>query len=140
MIRRPPRSTLFPYTTLFRSLRNGEVHLERDGALGGAGQVRRRETGASRHGGQSTAPAAPLGCEEALERQLVLAERRAIELSLHVSPERGVAQRERQGACQQLGTGRRGQGRLAGSRIGGGAGWAVGASEGAHQEHERRSA
>src|SRR2546430_10720298 len=23
MIRRPPRSTLFPYTTLFRSLRNG---------------------------------------------------------------------------------------------------------------------
>src|SRR5258708_8632845 len=31
MIRRPPRSTLFPYTTLFRSLRNhdpslGEVH------------------------------------------------------------------------------------------------------------------
>src|SRR5687767_15451877 len=25
MIRRPPRSTLFPYTTLFRSLRLGEV-------------------------------------------------------------------------------------------------------------------
>src|SRR3712207_7843305 len=25
MIRRPPRSTLFPYTTLFRSLRNGSV-------------------------------------------------------------------------------------------------------------------
>src|ERR1022692_3389989 len=25
MIRRPPRSTLFPYTTLFRSIRNGEV-------------------------------------------------------------------------------------------------------------------
>src|SRR3712207_8863354 len=25
MIRRPPRSTLFPYTTLFRSLRDGEV-------------------------------------------------------------------------------------------------------------------
>src|SRR2546429_2634209 len=24
MIRRPPRSTLFPYTTLFRSLRNAE--------------------------------------------------------------------------------------------------------------------
>src|SRR5690242_21084070 len=29
MIRRPPRSTLFPYTTLFRSLRNAEVqHLD----------------------------------------------------------------------------------------------------------------
>src|SRR3712207_3995693 len=25
MIRRPPRSTLFPYTTLFRSLRRGEI-------------------------------------------------------------------------------------------------------------------
>src|SRR5438093_2851084 len=31
MIRRPPRSTLFPYTTLFRSLRQrrGEVHRPR---------------------------------------------------------------------------------------------------------------
>src|SRR5256885_8554015 len=28
MIRRPPRSTLFPYTTLFRSLR-GDFHLHR---------------------------------------------------------------------------------------------------------------
>src|SRR2546430_4446733 len=27
MIRRPPRSTLFPYTTLFRSLREQEVQL-----------------------------------------------------------------------------------------------------------------
>src|SRR3712207_8542618 len=26
MIRRPPRSTLFPYTTLFRSGRQGEAH------------------------------------------------------------------------------------------------------------------
>src|SRR2546430_7102833 len=25
MIRRPPRSTLFPYTTLFRSERNGQI-------------------------------------------------------------------------------------------------------------------
>src|SRR2546430_4579699 len=31
MIRRPPRSTLFPYTTLFRSLwRTGEGHLTTD--------------------------------------------------------------------------------------------------------------
>src|SRR2546430_9297158 len=27
MIRRPPRSTLFPYTTLFRSLPGGDIHL-----------------------------------------------------------------------------------------------------------------
>src|SRR3712207_7726029 len=26
MIRRPPRSTLFPYTTLFRSVKNGVAH------------------------------------------------------------------------------------------------------------------
>src|SRR2546422_11213734 len=26
MIRRPPRSTLFPYTTLFRSLHHAELH------------------------------------------------------------------------------------------------------------------
>src|SRR4051794_41852851 len=32
MIRRPPRSTLFPYTTLFRSLENlGQVHLRHQG-------------------------------------------------------------------------------------------------------------
>src|SRR2546430_10122734 len=34
MIRRPPRSTLFPYTTLFRSLGpRGRLHLEDDVAL-----------------------------------------------------------------------------------------------------------
>src|SRR2546425_10779122 len=27
MIRRPPRSTLFPYTTLFRSVYNGELYV-----------------------------------------------------------------------------------------------------------------
>src|SRR3712207_7255522 len=39
MIRRPPRSTLFPYTTLFRSHAAARVErhlrLERDGAVGG---------------------------------------------------------------------------------------------------------
>src|SRR3712207_8482039 len=37
MIRRPPRSTLFPYTTLFRSLTPDEVAVARNG--GGAGGV-----------------------------------------------------------------------------------------------------
>src|SRR2546429_5867591 len=36
MIRRPPRSTLFPYTTLFRS---EELHLRPVPDLGGAGPV-----------------------------------------------------------------------------------------------------
>src|SRR3712207_7884874 len=31
MIRRPPRSTLFPYTTLFRSLASLRTRAERDG-------------------------------------------------------------------------------------------------------------
>src|SRR2546428_9531313 len=31
MIRRPPRSTLFPYTTLFRSIRPGGVGTDREG-------------------------------------------------------------------------------------------------------------
>src|SRR3989441_2515917 len=37
MIRRPPRSTLFPYTTLFRSPPGGERLVERDGNRGGGG-------------------------------------------------------------------------------------------------------
>src|SRR3712207_7288716 len=38
MIRRPPRSTLFPYTTLFRSDGLGERRLEGRGAAGGPGR------------------------------------------------------------------------------------------------------
>src|SRR2546422_11279690 len=34
MIRRPPRSTLFPYTTLFRSVRAGAVDRENPGGTG----------------------------------------------------------------------------------------------------------
>src|SRR3712207_7338666 len=34
MIRRPPRSTLFPYTTLFRSLREGQEGLDRGARQG----------------------------------------------------------------------------------------------------------
>src|SRR3712207_9460922 len=37
MIRRPPRSTLFPYTTLFRSDERGDG---RHGGAGGAGRLR----------------------------------------------------------------------------------------------------
>src|SRR5258707_8537973 len=35
MIRRPPRSTLFPYTTLFRSLTKDPLHRKLTGALRG---------------------------------------------------------------------------------------------------------
>src|SRR2546427_9484671 len=33
MIRRPPRSTLFPYTTLFRSIHSAECEIMRNNAL-----------------------------------------------------------------------------------------------------------
>src|SRR5256885_8462436 len=57
MIRRPPRSTLFPYTTLFRSLEpgvqlGGEAVVVRlavgaeDGGVAPAGAVEREEVGA----------------------------------------------------------------------------------------------
>src|SRR5688572_31845451 len=38
MIRRPPRSTLFPYTTLFRSRLVVGGHAERGVLIGGSGQ------------------------------------------------------------------------------------------------------
>src|SRR2546427_7814635 len=45
MIRRPPRSTLFPYTTLFRSRPHPSHHVENDRFAGDEEQdeVRRRE-------------------------------------------------------------------------------------------------
>src|SRR5215211_8092204 len=39
MIRRPPRSTLFPYTTLFRSHRLGEVEPDREPQASVAAEV-----------------------------------------------------------------------------------------------------
>src|SRR3712207_6886477 len=50
MIRRPPRSTLFPYTTLFRSHRRGAGR-HRGGAGAGAGGAVRRAGGPRRGGG-----------------------------------------------------------------------------------------
>src|SRR5258708_28664218 len=38
MIRRPPRSTLFPYTTLFRSLLSARTHARRRRAVVGVGR------------------------------------------------------------------------------------------------------
>src|SRR3712207_7906521 len=46
MIRRPPRSTLFPYTTLFRS---GGQRLQRGAAAGAAGVRRCGADGAGLH-------------------------------------------------------------------------------------------
>src|SRR5947209_1886862 len=81
------------------------------------------------------------GCEEALERHLVLPEWGAIELALDVSAEGGVAEREREGACQELGAGRLGEdARLAGRSVGRGARWAVGTGERSGDQREPRHA
>src|SRR5687768_18252518 len=70
MIRRPPRSTLFPYTTLFRSLAN-QLRPWRRGAdqhLRRAGVVRRPRQGGDRAGLvlplQRNAPQLPRRSEE----------------------------------------------------------------------------
>src|SRR2546425_8283509 len=54
MIRRPPRSTLFPYTTLFRSERVHGEHADRYEGFPGAAKLDQRE----RRG----VPAQPLRC------------------------------------------------------------------------------
>src|SRR3712207_7335120 len=48
MIRRPPRSTLFPYTTLFRSTR-GKIHLSVVQRFGPVLRVERQHRFAERH-------------------------------------------------------------------------------------------
>src|SRR5690349_21949276 len=58
MLRRPPRSTLFPYTTLFRSGRHRPVHGQRrhvhQGGLEGGLESRRRSHRARRRSEEHT--------------------------------------------------------------------------------------
>src|SRR5438034_4854836 len=49
MIRRPPRSTLFPYTTLFRSGRRGEIQAHANGHEAGLRHAVREAPHRSRH-------------------------------------------------------------------------------------------
>src|SRR2546428_1876930 len=49
MIRRPPRSTLFPYTTLFRSACGARVDPHGDGALGDRARRSLRDRERVRH-------------------------------------------------------------------------------------------
>src|SRR3712207_7390629 len=74
MIRRPPRSTLFPYTTLFRSL------LDRPGADQVQRRGRRPIEGAAQRLAVQRHHAAPAGLGEAPhEGQEAAAERRRVE-------------------------------------------------------------
>src|SRR5689334_24596477 len=61
MIRRPPRSTLFPYTTLFRSRRLGAARVAlRDGDREGAGRL--IDVGHVRAGGALAVAEVPEWC------------------------------------------------------------------------------
>src|SRR2546430_8204484 len=71
MIRRPPRSTLFPYTTLFRSLQGRAHHLQparRQGGGAGDGDGGRSEEHTSELQSQSN-----LVCRLLLEKKKKLA-------------------------------------------------------------------
>src|SRR3989442_2704552 len=58
MIRRPPRSTLFPYTTLFRSLRSGKSRA-RSTELSGGGELGCTDGSARYHRADLTKRSAP---------------------------------------------------------------------------------
>src|SRR5256712_14060305 len=66
MIRRPPRSTLFPYTTLFRSHQVVEIRLE----CAGAGEKPRQRSGvpADQFGRGLLVPALPGGDQRRIGR------------------------------------------------------------------------
>src|SRR2546430_10351595 len=63
MIRRPPRSTLFPYTTLFRSRRQGSGEAEQLRERAAALLDRERESARSPRGRQSVEEALGAGIE-----------------------------------------------------------------------------
>src|SRR3712207_8180614 len=56
MIRRPPRSTLFPYTTLFRSDGGEQAVVGRDAGDDGVGHALRHRDGSDGQAGEEVAP------------------------------------------------------------------------------------
>src|SRR3712207_8777249 len=76
MIRRPPRSTLFPYTTLFRSYTGGGCHPGVEGAWSAGnrpgGRVRRRALGPLAGGGRTIGPRSEEHTSELQSRQYLV--------------------------------------------------------------------
>src|SRR5256885_11743253 len=69
MIRRPPRSTLFPYTTLFRSLMAGSIwSAARENAVGGSLALRIRQRRSEEHTSELQSPC-NLVCRLLLEKK-----------------------------------------------------------------------
>src|SRR5437868_8984213 len=92
MRRRPPRSTLFPYTTLFRSLEAGAQMVEAAARrVGGAGGARLTTLAqALRKDGSAMTAAAKEGLEALMERHADRSEGTTLgrELEVVVEPER----------------------------------------------------
>src|SRR3989442_13537617 len=90
MIRRPPRSTLFPYTTLFRSRGTyGELRAKRSPASHRGGQPRRPSSAVRPRPGRTARPPAPsfdhLAAQiAATERDLAVAGRQFSDTELHL--------------------------------------------------------
>src|SRR3712207_8481661 len=82
MIRRPPRSTLFPYTTLFRSVVGpGELGVAH--TLGGVGHALEAEVGGvGEHGGRSEEHTSELQSRQYLVCRLLL-EKKKLDTYLH---------------------------------------------------------
>src|SRR3712207_7459264 len=73
MIRRPPRSTLFPYTTLFRSHRARRLALALDAAVAevvAVGQPRLGAVGEATLGGPGDGAAAGVARHRGIDRRL----------------------------------------------------------------------
>src|SRR2546430_6066701 len=87
MIRRPPRSTLFPYTTLFRSLRSGHSvqHLSHDGDGRGEQEERRERQRSEEHTSELQSQS-NLVCRLLLEKKKKkITNDKTIEYNIHVS-------------------------------------------------------
>src|SRR3989475_10615271 len=126
MIRRPPRSTLFPYTTLFRSL------LERKAATQARGDVSRHEDSfhqdraASAHGIEQCLLRGPPGQAQDARSQ-VLSERRLAARLAQPTLEQRLARRvEVQGHVLVVQKGVNGKVRVAGVHAGASAGRSTG--------------
>src|SRR5438552_12499445 len=72
MLRRPPRSTLFPYTTLFRSARARVAHRDRRVAAGAVLQQQRRHRPADDVGPRSEEHTSELQSPDHLVCRLLL--------------------------------------------------------------------
>src|SRR3712207_8378057 len=95
MIRRPPRSTLFPYTTLFRSRAHAHdpAHVPRGGAGAGARRRRRRRGGGPRAHGVARLPAAAGGLRRSEEHTSELQSRQYLVCRLLLEKKKTINQK-----------------------------------------------